>query len=455
VIGAPLRVRVVDRDRPVDDMDLSALNPADAATGVDDRRYRGVWVLVTSNGRPVGEMELEYPVDQRALAAALAGDIGAGLDGGDVGTGGPGAATASGEPAAEAVPPRLPFATVVLPTTFGRVELIRRTLATLTALDYPDYEVLVVDNRPGGDDSPVPDLGPAGDDPRLRLVRAHRPGVSAARNAGIGQARGEIVAFTDDDVLAGRGWLRALASRLAVEPDVDCATGLVLPAQLETDEQVWFERVGAGPVRRYRPGTYHVAARGRTGLRAWDRRRFEVHDRYRTEPGPAFSLYQLGPFGTGANMAFRTSAVKELGGFDESLGAGTPTGGGEDIAIFVRLLYTGRCLAFEPAAYVFHTHRRTYPELRRQINGYGRGLSAMLSAVVRDEPRHIFGLLRLVVPGLKVAAGSAPSRVGDAAVALEGLAVPIGDLRRARVAGLLAGPVAHLLSRHRMRRCGW
>jgi glycosyltransferase involved in cell wall biosynthesis len=451
MIGAPLRVGVIDLDRPADDVDFSALDPAGAAAGVGDRRYRGVWVLVTSHGRPVGELELEYPVARGAFAAAVA----AGTGPLDTGTREPLAAAGPGSSAVTAHATWPPFATVVLPTAFGRVDLLRHALVALTALDYPDYEVLVVDNRPPGDDSPVPDLGPAGDDPRLRVVRAYRPGVSAARNAGVAQARGEIVAFTDDDALADTGWLRALASRLVAEPDVDCATGLVLPAQLETDEQLWFERCGAGPARRYRPGTYHVAARGRTGLRPWDRRWFEVHDRYRTEPGPAFSLYQLGPLGTGANMAFRTAALKELGGFDESLGAGTPTRGGEDIAMFLRLLHAGRCLAFEPAAYVFHTHRRTYPELRRQMNGYGRGLSAMLSAVVRDEPRHIFGLLRVALPGLRVVAGSAPVHAGDAAAAVDGLAVPIGELRRARVAGLLVGPVAHLVSRRRMRRCGW
>ena len=448
MIGAPLRVRVIDRDRLADNVDFSALDPAGEAR-VGDRRYRGVWVLVTSHGRPVGELELEYPVDRGALAAAVAAGTGAGLD---TAKPGPRAAAGLGSPSVTAPATRPPYATVVLPTAFGRVRLLRQALAAVTALDYPDYEVLVVDNRPPGDDSPVPDLGPAGDDPRVRVVREYRPGVSAARNAGIAQARGEIVAFTDDDGLADRGWLRALVSRLVAEPDADCVTGLVLPAQLETDEQLWFERSGAGPARRYRPGMYHVAARGQTGLRPWDRRWFEVHDRYRTEPGGAFSLYQLGPLGTGANMAFRTTAIRELGGFDESLGTGTPTRGGEDIALFLRLLHSGRCLAVEPAAYVFHTHRRTYPELRRQVNGYGRGLSAMLSAVVRDDPRHIFGLLRAALPGLRVVAGSAPVHARDAAAA--GLAVPVGDLRRARVAGMLVGPVAYLVSRRRMRRCG-
>lgn len=443
MIGAPLRVRVLDRDRIADGADLDGLATgpgagpdAVAAWAVaerDGRPYRGVWILVTSRGRPVGELELELPVDGRALAVALAEADRPGVS-----------APTAGDPAP---PGPLPLVTVVLPTDFRRVELLRRAVAEVAALDYPHFEVLVVDNRPGRADGPPPYLGPAADDPRLRVVRALRPGISAARNAGVAQARGEIVAFTDDDVRVDRGWLRALASRFRAEPDVDCVTGLVLPAELETDEQVWYERNGPQPIRRYRPGTYHIAARGLTGLRPWDRRRFEVLDR--TQPGNRSSLYQLGPFGTGANMTFRTAVVRELGGFDESLGAGTLSRGGEDIAMFVRLLYSGRCLAFEPAAYVFHTHRRTYPELCGQVNGYGRGLSAMLSAVVRERPGHIFGLLRVAPAGLRMAAGRG-RRAEPASPAL-----PVGDLRRARVSGLLFGPVAQVLTQRRMRRWNW
>jgi GT2 family glycosyltransferase len=448
MIGAPLRVRVVDRERPVDGTGPAASELAGADRLADGRRYRGAWVLLTSYGRPIGELEVEFPLDHSAFLAAARSTRAA--DGVEFAAGV--TAPAPDSPDRPATPVRPPSVSIVLPTHFGRVELLRRAVATLTTLDYPDFEVLVVDNRPAGDDSSAPHLGPAGDDPRVRVVRARRPGISAARNAGIDQARGEIIAFTDDDVLVDAGWLRAIAERLVAEPDADGVTGLVLPAELETDEQVWFERSGSGPARRYRPGLYQVAARGLTGLRPWDARRFQVHDRYRAGPGPAFSLYQLGPLGTGANMAFRTSTLKEFGGFDESLGAGTPTGGGEDIAMFVRLLFAGGCLAFEPAAYVFHTHRRTYPELRRQVSGYGRGLTAMLSSLVRDEPRHVFGLLRVVLPGLRMAASHSPGHADHAAAGVDGLAVPVRDLRRARALGLLLGPAAYLLSRRRIRR---
>ena len=56
-------------------------------------------------------------------------------------------------------------------------------------------------------------------------------------------------------------------------------------------------------------------------------------------------------------MAFRTAALRELGGFDEALGPGTPAQAGEDLLVFLRLLAGGRRLAYEPGAFVWHWHR--------------------------------------------------------------------------------------------------
>jgi GT2 family glycosyltransferase len=418
---------VIERDR---------LAGGGALADPGDGRYRGAWLLVTDQGRPVGELELDF-----SSPDATAGDLSARL------TGMPTVVRPAAGP--------LPFASVVLPTVFGRVELLRRALAALVALDYPDFEVLLVDNRPGAA-GPVPDLGAPGAQPRVRIVRAPRPGISAARNAGVREARSELIAFTDDDVVVDPGWLAALAGRLVAEPGAGCATGLVLPAELETAEQVWFETRGEGPARSYRPGLYHIAALGLTGLRPWDRRRFRVRDRYGTDPAEDFWLYQLGALGTGSNMAWRAGTLRELGGFDEALGTGTPTRGGEDIGTFVRLLFAGRCLAFEPAAFVFHIHRRTYPELRRQVNGYGRGLTSMLTAITLRDPRHAIGLLRVAGPAVRSLAGRTPAArrlaAGPGRDAAGPDAVPIDDLKRARLSGLLHGPVVYLWSRRRMRR---
>ena len=103
-------------------------------------------------------------------------------------------------------------------------------MAAIADLNYARYEVIVVDNRAVPDRS---DWDAIEAYPNTRVVHEPRPGISAARNHGIALAAGEFVAFTDDDTMVDRNWLRALADRFAAEPDADAVTGLVLPGALE------------------------------------------------------------------------------------------------------------------------------------------------------------------------------------------------------------------------------
>jgi glycosyltransferase involved in cell wall biosynthesis len=391
----PVQVVLVDLDREV---------PAIPAT-----RYRAALVFGVRAGRLVGQVSVDLPVTGPELAGRLA----------------------EVAPADAGAPPRpadaeLPFVSVVLPALFGRDALLDAVKA-LCGLDYPRFEVIVVDNRPEGmrDER---DWARLGIDPRVRVLAEFRPGISAARNAGIRAAGGELIAFTDDDVEVDSGWLRAIAGRFLAEPDADCVTGPVLPKELETPAQLYFEGYGFGRARTYRATSYHTVG--------W----FRVHD---ADGQPVGWLYQLGPYGTGANMTFRTEVLRGLGGFDEALGAGTPTRAGEDIALFVRLLFAGRRLAVEPGGFVFHTHRRSDAELRQQIHGYGSGLTAMLTGLALRDPRHLLGYARVVAPALAAILRRRPG--GGPAPGPAGLA-------GTRRCGLLHGPADYLRSRHRMRR---
>lgn len=135
----------------------------------------------------------------------------------------------------------LPRISIVVPTIVERTEELRRCIASIEQLDYPNFELLLVDNRRV---VPVPDPLPALVHGRtwLRVIRESRPGISAARNEGVSNADGDVVAFTDDDVRVDSQWLRALGTRLALNPDLDAVTGLILPAELESPAQIWFER---------------------------------------------------------------------------------------------------------------------------------------------------------------------------------------------------------------------
>ena len=403
-LRSPVYIATIDIAEQV--ADLQCVRPQEPP-------YTGAWILVLNSGYPVGCIEI--PLRGKVISAVeIMHEVSRQL--GQVASPAPSAAVA------------LPKISIVVPTNFGRPEQLARSVQRLVALDYPDYEVIVVDNRRVD--------GPSADFPGARVVRERVPGISAARNRGIEVATGEVIAFTDDDVVADRGWLRALGSRFASEPDVDAVSGLVVPLELETPAQVLFEQSGMGVDKGFTPLTF--ARHGRFMVSR--REQWTVSER-------VGSLYATGEFGQGSNMAFRTAFLRERGGFDEALGTGTPTRGGEDLAMLVELLMSGRRLAYEPGAIIHHSHRATMEELERQIHGYGIGFTAMLTAIALRNPWHLVGLASVVPAWLR-------SLRGESSVKQAGRS---GDyppsLARAELRGMLAGPAAYLHSRwiHRRR----
>ncbi len=88
-------------------------------------------------------------------------------------------------------------------------------------------------------------------------------------------------------------------------------------------------------------------------------------------------------------MAFHRETLLSLGGFDPALDVGGPAGGGGDVDIFHRLVAAGHSLVYEPAALVWHQHRRDWKALRQQMFNNGRSFGAYLltCAVHRSVPR--------------------------------------------------------------------
>ncbi|UBQ01418.1 glycosyltransferase family 2 protein [Curtobacterium sp. TXMA1] len=287
------------------------------------------------------------------------------------------------------VPSRLPRTSVVL-CTRDRADQLADALRSVLALDHPDLEVVVVDNAPS-DDATRRLVTAPGTDPRVRYVLEPTPGLSRARNAGVRAARGEVVAFTDDDVVVDPGWLRAVASGFARGEDVVCVSGLVASGELRTPAQRWFdERVTWS--RNLVPRVFRLAA--------------PPADR------PLFP-FSVGDYGTGANFAVRRDALLALGGFDEALGVGTVTGGGEDIDLFARVVLSGAALVVEPSALVWHRHRADVTALRTQAVGYGTGLGAWLTKTAL-RPRTL-GMALVRAPGALrhlLAGPAAPAAVG-------------------------------------------
>lgn len=256
----------------------------------------------------------------------------------------------------------LPQISVVV-CTRDRPDQLADALKSILLLDYPAFEVVVVDNAARTDAAArvVQRLA----DSRVRRVAEPVPGLSTARNAGLRAAGHGVVAFTDDDVFVDRRWLRGIACGFARSARVSCVSGLVPSGELRTAAQGYFDqRVSwAGSLQ---PRLFSMA-----------------------EPPPDQPLFpfQGGRLGTGANFAVKRGRVLELGGFDEALGAGTAAQGGEDLDMFFRVLTAGDALAMEPSAIVWHRHRSDNAALLAQARGYGLGLGAWITKVGLD-PSH-------------------------------------------------------------------
>ena len=117
----------------------------------------------------------------------------------------------------------------------NRPDEIKKCLTSLMHQSQAPHEILVVNNAPDSDATRcVVDRFP-----RIRYVLESRPGLDCARNAGVRNSRGDIIAFVDDDVAVHPDWVARIAESFE-DPKVTAVTGLVLPKQLKTFSQCYF-----------------------------------------------------------------------------------------------------------------------------------------------------------------------------------------------------------------------
>lgn len=318
----------------------------------------------------------------------------------------------------------------VIVATRNRPESLAACLGSLLRLDYPHYEIIVVDNDP--DDEVTAELVRTrfGAYPQIRYVREQVRGLAAAHNRGVAEAKGRILAFTDDDVIADSQWLSALVEGFAATGGVGCVTGLILPAALETPAQLLIERHGG-------------FGKGFTS---------RIVDRGGNRPADPLFPFTAGRLGSGANMAFDAALLRELGGFDPATGAGTVARGGDDLLAFFRVITCGRRLVYQPGALIWHYHRRELAGVRTQAYGYGVGLGAYLASALVHEPAMWPSLLRRLPAGLGYAfSRSSQRQVGRYAAWPTEYAAWPEELARLERRGLLWGPVAYTVSRWRTR----
>jgi GT2 family glycosyltransferase len=307
--------------------------------------------------------------------------------------------------------------------TRDRPQILTLLLESLIEQQYKRLRVLVVDNAPsdGRTRQLVTDLSRRHD---IEYVEEPHPGLSWARNRAIEASDSEIIAWADDDETCDPNWAAELARGFVEVPAAGAVTGIVIPSELETESQVWFE-------------DYCGVRRGRGFTRAV----FSPATRSLHSP-----LYPLPPFGSGNNMAFRRHALEQIGGFDCALGAGTLTGAAEDTAALSNLLMAGGTIVYQPTAIVRHHHRRDYASLRRQMQCYGRGLGAYYMSMLVHHPAYALELLRLSPRAIRDKfSGDGPSANGlDPGFPR--------DLVGANRLGLLQGPFLYGWTRLQVRR---
>lgn len=225
------------------------------------------------------------------------------------------------DPEAAAGPPL--EATVVV-CTYNRRDLVVRALESIRSQvlrNGTTWEVLVVDNACSDGTWDVLQRMAAGWE-LLRPIREPRPGKSFALNTAIRRARGEVLAFTDDDVVADPNWLSAMLEGMR-RYGAAMVGGRVLP--------LWT----AGKPRWYRETEY------RGVIAHWD---------HGDKP---FLLAETSSVPSGNNLAARAEVLRRLGGFHTGLGAGR-VHRGADSELGVRMFRAGERIAYIPDAVVYH-----------------------------------------------------------------------------------------------------
>jgi GT2 family glycosyltransferase len=235
----------------------------------------------------------------------------------------------------------LPFFSVIIPT-YERPAQLAACLSALSRLDYPleRFEVVIVDD--GSANSPRNIVDQFRESPDLKLLEQKNTGPAGARNFGASRARGQLLAFTDDDCAPDANWLRALALAFSKSPDriIGGRTINALPHNLYAETSQAIIEV--------------------------------VYAHFNADPDDA-------RFFASNNFAVSAERFRLMNGFDETFITS------EDREICARWRSRGWGLSYAPLAVVYHAHDLTLSTLWQQHFGYGRGAMRFQRALAARE----------------------------------------------------------------------
>jgi glycosyltransferase involved in cell wall biosynthesis len=224
---------------------------------------------------------------------------------------------------------KLPFISVIV-CSYNGSATIRDCMEGLQKLDYPHFEVIVIDD--GSRDR----LKEIVREYPVKLVSTKNRGLSNARNTGMMLAKGEIIAYIDDDAWPDSQWLRYLAYAYQHSSHAGIGGPNIAP---DDDGPI------ASCVANAPGGPVHVLLTD-----------------------------EIAEHIPGCNMSFRKDVLLEIGGFDPVYRAA-----GDDVDLCWRIQHTGRTIGFHPSAFVWHHRRNSVKAYWRQQKGYGKA-EALLEA---------------------------------------------------------------------------
>ena len=214
----------------------------------------------------------------------------------------------------------------VVVCAYNAADTLEDCLTSLEGLEYPDYEIILVND---GSLDRTSEIGRG--HPLVRVVDTPNRGLGTARNRGLSEATGTLVAYTDADVRVDQDWLKFLVQPLLSTTDVVGSGG---PNLVPVDDPPMAQCIARAP-----GGPTHVMLNDRVA-----------------EHVP------------GCNMAFRREALLAIEGFDP-----TYLRAGDDVDVCWRLQARGWKIGFAPAALVWHHHRSSLRSYWKQQAGYGEG----------------------------------------------------------------------------------
>lgn len=216
--------------------------------------------------------------------------------------------------------------TSVVVCTYNRSKLLESCLNSLASQDFlPDeYEIIVIDNNSTDNTKHVVNQVKKDSPTEIHYIIEKRQGLSYARNTGVKEARGKIVAFIDDDAIADRSWLNEIVSTFEkINPVPGCVGGKVMPIWI-ADRPKWLPE----SLLTYLGVLNH---------------------------GDSPKWTEENEYVWGVNMAFLRSSLEKVGLFDPSLGRkGKSLVSNEEIFLFFKLRESGENIYYQPKAIVHH-----------------------------------------------------------------------------------------------------